>query len=146
LPGCEPWPGLHGAITEQYGWRQAKRRQSSQRLAAGYANAELRQWRPPNPQLPRVGLLRVGAAAPPGLSDAEKTAYKGMDALYKTGSGYGLMMVTHPQTLGFSPARSPAGLAAWFDDKLAGWTCSGGDPERSLTKDAYHKLIYFNEV
>jgi hypothetical protein len=34
------------AITEQYGWRQAKRHQSSQRIAAGHANAELRQWRP----------------------------------------------------------------------------------------------------
>jgi len=34
------------AITGQYGWRQAKRRQSSRRIAAGHANAELRQWRP----------------------------------------------------------------------------------------------------
>ncbi len=35
-----------GAITEQYGWRQAKRRQSSRRIAVEHANAELRQWRP----------------------------------------------------------------------------------------------------
>jgi hypothetical protein len=35
-----------GTITEQYGWRQAKRRQSSQRIAVEHANAELRQWRP----------------------------------------------------------------------------------------------------
>jgi hypothetical protein len=35
-----------GAITGQYGWRQAKRRQSSRRIAAGHANAGLRQWRP----------------------------------------------------------------------------------------------------
>ncbi|MFF3457038.1 transposase family protein [Streptomyces sp. NPDC002730] len=35
-----------GAITEQYGWRQAKRRQSSQRIHVEHANAELRQWRP----------------------------------------------------------------------------------------------------
>jgi hypothetical protein len=33
-------------ITEQYGWRQAKRRQSSRRIAVEYANAELGQWRP----------------------------------------------------------------------------------------------------
>jgi len=38
--------GGEGAITEQYGWRQAKRRQSSQRIAVEHANAELRQWRP----------------------------------------------------------------------------------------------------
>jgi hypothetical protein len=35
-----------GAITEQYGWRQPKRRQSSQRIAVEHANAGLRQWRP----------------------------------------------------------------------------------------------------
>jgi hypothetical protein len=35
-----------GAITEQYGWRQAKRRQSSRRIAVEHASAELRQWRP----------------------------------------------------------------------------------------------------
>jgi hypothetical protein len=35
-----------GAITEQYGWRPAKRRQSSRWIAAGHADAELRQWRP----------------------------------------------------------------------------------------------------
>ena len=35
-----------GAITEHYGWRQAKRRQSSRRIAVEHANAELRQWRP----------------------------------------------------------------------------------------------------
>ena len=35
-----------GAIAEQYGWRQARRGQSSRRIAAGHANAELRQWRP----------------------------------------------------------------------------------------------------
>jgi hypothetical protein len=38
-------PG-EAAITGQYSWRQAKRRQSSRRIAAGHANAELRQWRP----------------------------------------------------------------------------------------------------
>jgi hypothetical protein len=35
-----------GPLTEQYGWRQAKRRQSSQRIAVEHANAELRRWRP----------------------------------------------------------------------------------------------------
>jgi len=45
------------------------------------------------------------------------------------------MMVTRPQTLGYSLADSPVGLAAWFYDKFADWTYSGGDPERSLTKD-----------
>jgi DDE superfamily endonuclease len=38
-------PG-EGAITEQYSWQQAKRRQSSRRIAVEHANTELRQWRP----------------------------------------------------------------------------------------------------
>jgi pimeloyl-ACP methyl ester carboxylesterase len=79
--------------------------------------------------------LLLGGLPPAGLSPEEKRAYDGMDALYKTGSGYGLMMTTRPQTLGYSLADSPAGLAAWFYDKFADWTYSGGDPERSLTRD-----------
>jgi pimeloyl-ACP methyl ester carboxylesterase len=79
--------------------------------------------------------LLLGGPPPAGLSPEEKRAYEGMDALNKTGSGYALMMVTRPQTLGYSLADSPAGLAAWFYDKFADWTYSGGDPERSLTRD-----------
>jgi pimeloyl-ACP methyl ester carboxylesterase len=58
-----------------------------------------------------------------------------MNALYKKGSGYALMMVTRPQTLGYSLADSPVGLAAWFYDKFADWTNTGGHPERELTRD-----------
>jgi len=79
--------------------------------------------------------LTAGGPPPPGLSAEEQVAYEGMDALYKKGSGYALMMVTRPQTLGYSLADSPVGLAAWFYDKFADWTYSGGDPERSLTRD-----------
>jgi pimeloyl-ACP methyl ester carboxylesterase len=79
--------------------------------------------------------LLEGGPAPEGLSPDEKLAYEGMDALYKQGSGYALMMVTRPQTLGYSLADSPVGLAAWFYDKFADWTYSGGEPERSLTQE-----------
>jgi pimeloyl-ACP methyl ester carboxylesterase len=72
---------------------------------------------------------------PDGLSPDEKRAYEGMANLYTKGSGYAVMMVTRPQTLGYSLADSPVGLAAWYYDKFADWTDSGGDPERSLTKD-----------
>jgi pimeloyl-ACP methyl ester carboxylesterase len=85
------------------------------------------------PEIARA--LAAGDPPPPGLWDAEKTAYEKMAALYRLGSGYSGMMVTRPQTLGYALADSPAGLAAWFYDKFADWTCSGGDPERSLTKD-----------
>ncbi len=79
--------------------------------------------------------LAAGGPPPAGLSADEKVAYEGMDALYKKGSGYAGMMVTRPQTLGYSLADSPVGLAAWFYDKFADWTYSGGEPERSLTRD-----------
>jgi pimeloyl-ACP methyl ester carboxylesterase len=58
-----------------------------------------------------------------------------MNALYTRGGGYAAMMVTRPQTLGYSLSDSPAGLAAWFYDKFADWTYSGGEPERALTRD-----------
>ena len=80
-------------------------------------------------------MLACGDPAPAGLSADEKAAFDGMAALYKTGSGYAGMMVTRPQTLGYSLADSPVGLAAWFYDKFADWTYTGGEPERALTLD-----------
>lgn len=35
-----------GPVTERYGWREMKRRQSSRRICVEHANAEVRQWRP----------------------------------------------------------------------------------------------------
>jgi pimeloyl-ACP methyl ester carboxylesterase len=85
------------------------------------------------PEIAQV--LASGGPAPAGLSPEEKIAFEGMDALYKKGSGYALMMVTRPQTLGYSLSDSPVGLAAWFYDKFADWTYSGGEPEKALTRD-----------
>jgi pimeloyl-ACP methyl ester carboxylesterase len=79
--------------------------------------------------------LAVGAPPPAGLSADEKTAYEQMNALYTKGSGYAGIMVTRPQTLGYSLADSPVGLAAWFYDKFADWTYTASHPERELTKD-----------
>jgi pimeloyl-ACP methyl ester carboxylesterase len=79
--------------------------------------------------------LNNGDPAPAGLSDAERAAFDQLDAFYKRSSGYSAMMVIRPQTLGYGLADSPAGLAAWFYDKFATWTDSGGEPERALTKD-----------
>lgn len=80
-------------------------------------------------------ILACGGQVPNNLSDEEKLAFKQMEKLYKEGSGYAGIMVTRPQTLGYSLADSPVGLAAWFYDKFADWTDSGGDPEKVLTLD-----------
>ncbi len=79
--------------------------------------------------------LQAGDPPPAGLSDKEKAAYKSLNNLYTRGGGYAAMMVTRPQTVGYALADSPVGQAAWMYDKFADWTYSGGDPERSLTKD-----------
>ena len=79
--------------------------------------------------------LQNGDPAPAGLSAKEKAAYESMNRLYTKGGGYAGMMVTRPQTLGYGLADSPAGLAAFFLDKMNDWTYSGGNAEKSLTKD-----------
>jgi pimeloyl-ACP methyl ester carboxylesterase len=85
------------------------------------------------PEIARA--LNAGAEPPPGLSEKERAAFASLKDLYTRGSGYAQMMVTRPQTLGYSLSDSPVGLAAFFYDKFADWTYSGGDPERALTKD-----------
>jgi len=80
-------------------------------------------------------LLKNEGPAPADLSDTEKRAYASLDAFYRNGSGYYSIMGTRPQTLGYGLSDSPVALAAWFYDKFAAWTHSGGEPERALTKD-----------
>jgi pimeloyl-ACP methyl ester carboxylesterase len=79
--------------------------------------------------------LNDGDPAPAGLSEKEKAAFDALDNFYRKNGAYGAMMTTRPQTVGYGLTDSPAGLAAWMYDKFAQWTYSGGDPERSLTKD-----------
>ena len=79
--------------------------------------------------------LNDGDPAPAGVSADEKAAFEQLEAFSKSGSGYSVIMATRPQTLGYSLADSPAGLAAWFYDKFAEWTYTGGEPERELTRD-----------
>jgi pimeloyl-ACP methyl ester carboxylesterase len=82
-----------------------------------------------------VNLVRTRQPVPAGFSDAEKAAYASLDVFYNQGFGYAEMMNTKPQTLGYSLADSPVGLAAFFYDKFATWTYTGGEPGKSLTRD-----------
>lgn len=79
--------------------------------------------------------LKNGDPAPAGLSDKEKAAYASLNKLYTRGAGYAGMMVTRPQTLGYGLTDSPVALASFFLDKFNDWTYSGGNAEKSLTKD-----------
>ncbi|MBF4484856.1 MULTISPECIES: epoxide hydrolase family protein [unclassified Flavobacterium] len=79
--------------------------------------------------------LKDGDPAPEGLSAKEKAAFLSLNKLYTRGGGYAGMMVTRPQTLGYGLTDSPVGLASFFLDKFNEWTYSGGNAEKSLTKD-----------
>jgi pimeloyl-ACP methyl ester carboxylesterase len=82
-----------------------------------------------------AAILTAGGPAPGDLTEKERAAFDALDTFYKDSSGYAAMMVTRPQTIGYSLVDSPVGLAAWIYEKLAQWTYSGGEPERVLTKD-----------
>lgn len=80
----------------------------------------------------------AGDPAPAGLSEKEKAAYeqRKMRSL-----GYFIEQATRPQTIGFSLADSPVGLAAWLLDhdphsyeQMA--HAFEGRPEGGLTRDA----------
>jgi len=79
--------------------------------------------------------LKNGEPAPAGLSAEEMIAYEGAKNFATIGSGFRAIQGTRPQTIGYSLADTPAGLAAWFYEKFAAWTDTDGEPERELTKD-----------
>ena len=66
-----------------------------------------------------LGHIRNGDPAPVGLSDAEKRAYD-QTAFATYHRGYGVIQGTRPQTIGYSLADTPVGLAAWLLDHDAG--------------------------
>jgi pimeloyl-ACP methyl ester carboxylesterase len=79
--------------------------------------------------------LRNFDPAPSELSDREKAAYDRLLHFYRDGFGYAAMMNQSPQTIGYALADSPVGMAAYYYDKFAEWTDSGGEPEKVLTYD-----------
>jgi pimeloyl-ACP methyl ester carboxylesterase len=79
--------------------------------------------------------LRNFDPAPAELSDGEKLAYDQLLHFYRDGFGYAAMMNQSPQTIGYALADSPVAMAAYYYDKFAEWTDSGGEPEKVLTDD-----------
>jgi pimeloyl-ACP methyl ester carboxylesterase len=65
--------------------------------------------------LDMLGHIRTGDPAPAELSDAERRAY-GQVAFATYRRGYGVIQGTRPQTIGYSLADTPVGLAAWLLD------------------------------
>jgi len=69
--------------------------------------------------LEMLGHIRNGEPAPADLSDAEKRAYSQV-AFATYHRGYGVIQGTRPQTIGYSLADTPVGLAAWLLDHDTG--------------------------
>jgi len=90
---------------------------------------------PPTVPADAARAMRAGDPAPAGLSNEEKTAYDALNFFFQRNGAYGAMMSTRPQTVGYGLTDSPAGLAAWMFDKFNQWTYSGGDAEKSLSRD-----------
>jgi pimeloyl-ACP methyl ester carboxylesterase len=89
--------------------------------------------------LDMLGHIRNGDPAPADLSDAEKRAY-GQVAFATYHRGYGVIQSTRPQTIGYSLADTPVGLAAWLLDhdattyeRLA--QLFAGHPYGAITRD-----------
>ncbi len=79
--------------------------------------------------------LRNFDPAPADLSNREKIAYDRLLHFYRDGFGYAAMMNQSPQTIGYALADSPVAMAAYYYDKFAEWTDTGGKPERIFTYD-----------
>ena len=61
--------------------------------------------------------LKNGEPPPAGLSAEETIAYEASKSFAASGSGFRAIQGTRPQTIGYSLADSPVGLAAWFYEK-----------------------------
>ncbi len=79
--------------------------------------------------------LRNSDPAPTDLSEAETAAYERLLHFYRDGYGYAAMMNQSPQTIGYALADSPVAMAAFYYDKFAEWTDTGGEPSKVLSND-----------
>jgi pimeloyl-ACP methyl ester carboxylesterase len=84
-------------------------------------------------------VLGAGGPPPSGLSAEESRTYEQLNFFYTTGLGYGIEMITQPQTL-YGIADSPVGLAAWMlNHDAASYQdiadAFAGHPVGNLTRD-----------
>src|SRR6201996_1632051 len=84
-------------------------------------------------------VLGAGGPPPSGLSAEESATYEQLNFFYTTGLGYGIELITQPQTL-YGIADSPVGLAAWMINHDAASYADiadafAGHPVGNLTRD-----------
>ena len=71
---------------------------------------------------------------PDDLTDQERTRLEALRRFRSTGSGYGAIQSTRPQTLAYGLTDSPAGQLAWITEKFGEWT-DGGLPDEAVDRD-----------
>jgi hypothetical protein len=93
-------------------------------------------------------VLGAGGPPPSGLSAEESRTYEQLNFFYTKGIGYGIEMITQPQTL-YGIADSPIGLAAWMINHDAASyqdiaDAVAGHPVGNLTRDeVLDNLTYY---
>jgi pimeloyl-ACP methyl ester carboxylesterase len=66
-----------------------------------------------------------GSEPPAGLSDSDRERVERLRRFRRTGSGYGAIQATRPQTVGYGLSDSPTGQLAWIAEKFGEWTDGG---------------------
>ena len=61
----------------------------------------------------------------PELDDRDRERVERLRRFRQTGSGYGAIQSTRPQTVGYGLTDSPAGQLAWIAEKFGEWTDGG---------------------
>ena len=68
------------------------------------------------------------------LTDGEKARLEALRRFRASGSGYGAIQSTRPQTLAYGLTDSPAGQLAWITEKFGEWT-DNGLPDKAVGRD-----------
>jgi epoxide hydrolase len=70
-------------------------------------------------------LFPVTGDEPADLTEVERARLQRLREFRATGSGYGAIQSTRPQTLAYGLTDSPAGQLAWITEKFSEWTDGG---------------------
>jgi epoxide hydrolase len=74
-------------------------------------------------------------ADPETLTPDEKKRLERREAYQRTGTAYGAIQATRPQTLAYGLHDSPVGQLAWIVEKFKEWTDSTDAPEDAVDRD-----------
>ena len=79
-------------------------------------------------------LFPVVRDEPADLTEVERARLAALREFRATGSGYGAIQATRPQTLAYGLTDSPAGQLAWITEKFGEWT-DDGLPDEAVDRD-----------